>query len=42
HPKIFSPNQQHHLSQLTCLHTNVTSLKITDTLNNTYPDLNIV
>ena len=40
-PKILSPKKQRHLDLLARSRAGATSFKITDTLNNTYPDLNI-
>ncbi|CAI2197253.1 6524_t:CDS:2, partial [Funneliformis geosporum] len=40
-PKVLSPKKQCHLDQLVRLRAGATSFEIADTLNNTYPGLNI-
>jgi transposase len=40
-PKRLSPKKLRHLGQLACSRAGATSFEITDSLNNTYPELNI-
>ncbi|CAI2184482.1 14366_t:CDS:2 [Funneliformis geosporum] len=40
-PKVLSPKKRRHFGQLAHSRAGVTSFKIADTLNNTYPGLNI-
>jgi len=41
HPKYLSPKKLRHLGQLAHSCAGATSFEITDSLNNTYPELNI-